>query len=90
MILLAALMIGLGICGLLKKETMLGFLISFQFLVLGCVGLFLASGGPRGHLVGLMILVSSILYSTGMLAMTIRLHFMKRGTRLDDLRRLKR
>ena len=90
MILVAALMIGFGVMGVLKKKTLLSFLISVQFLSLGSAQLFLAGRGPGGFSVGVIVVIGTTLYTVAILALSIRLHYLKPGVKLSDLRNLKR
>ena len=94
MMLIAGIIGGLGLACLISRQTMLGLLVGMQLLVLGATMIFVVAGissGVRteGHLFGFFVLLSGIAQLVGGYAIAIRLFYLKKRVRVDDLRSLK-
>lgn len=95
MMLVSAVLGGLGILCVVSRRTLLGVMIGLQLLLMGATTAFVTAGalsddGVRGHLFGLFILLSGVALLVVGYALAIRFSLLKSGTvRMDRLEQLK-
>lgn len=94
MMLVAALIGGLGLVSMISRKTMMGLLIGVHLLVLGSTMMFVLAGlaaGMRvdGYIFGLFITLAGVAELVVGYALAIRLFFLKKKISIDDLQELK-
>ena len=90
MMLIAALMTGMGLTCLLLRRTLLGALIGLQLMMLGTTVVFVSTDRlTEGHVFGLFIALSAVAQLVGGFAIAVRLFVQRRRTGMDELRTLK-
>ncbi len=94
MIVVAAVLGGLGITCMLYRPTLLGFLVGVQLLILGSTFGFVIAGVSssetvEGHIFGFFILTGSIGVFSTILGLVARLFFLKGNTAVEELTTLK-
>ena len=84
----------IGMIGLLYKKTMLGLIVSIQFMVLGACVLFVFSAAQAMQMDGLafavLIVIAGLSQSIGSYALATRLFYLRNKTSVSELRSLKR
>ncbi len=94
MMMVAALLGGIGLVCMLVRKTILGFLIGIQLLVLGATTTFVFVGSAsgvlgQGQVFGFFIILSSVSQLIVGFAIAIRLFYLRKRTDLEGLNTLR-
>ncbi len=95
MILVPAILAGIGLVCSLYRRTLIGLLIGLQLLVLSATLMFVMSGAQdratsaNGQVAGLWVVLFGLVLTVAGCAVSVRLFFLKRRASLDDVRSLR-
>jgi NADH-quinone oxidoreductase subunit K len=85
---------GLGLLAILSRRSLLGLLVGIQLLIMGAAMAFVLGGistGNRnaGHVFAFFITLSGVAQLVSGYTLSIRMFYLKRGIRMDQLREMK-
>ena len=94
MMLIAAIIGGLGLVAMISRQTLLGLLVGIQLLIIGSTMMFVVAGlhaGLRiqGHIFGLFITLGGVAQLVVGYSLAIRLFLIKKRISMEDLQALK-
>ncbi len=94
LIILAALLGGLGLFSVASRRTLLGILVGIQLMLIGASMSFVLAGISSesrvlGQIVGLFIILGGVAQLVGGYALATRLFYLKRKIAIRELRSLK-
>jgi NADH:ubiquinone oxidoreductase subunit K len=94
MILVPALLGGLGLACMILRRTLLGFLVGSQLLMLGASAMLVIAGVSAGfpadgHVFGIFVLLGGVAQLIVGYALCIRLFYLKKKPVMEELRTLR-
>ena len=94
MIIVSAVLGGLGLICILSKRTLLGLMIGVHLLILGAAIIFVVAGSYsgmhiQGHLFAIFITLSGVAQLVVGFSLAVRLFYLRKRVGMDELRTLK-
>ena len=95
MILVAAVLAGIGLACTIYRRTLLGLILGLQILVISVTLVFILAGAQaqattlHGQIAGLVVMLTGLVLCVAGCALSVRLFYLRQRASLDDVRALK-